>query len=218
MGDPDVAAGHVFLCYAREDSARVDELEGLLRSGGMRVWRDTEQLWPGQDWRVHIRRAIADGALAFLACFSRAGMSREARYQNMELVLAAEQLRLRAADVTWLIPVRLDDCDIPDLDLDLGGGRTLAGLHSADLFGPGAHKSGDRLVEAVRRIVRTAAAAGVTTPAGEAASTVLPPPDPAGDGDRHQAEPSAAREIIRLARRTTFRLATSRPRPPRPMD
>jgi TIR domain len=80
------SGGHVFLCYSREDSARVDALESRLRLAGIPVWRDTAELWPGQDWRGRVRRAIGDGAL-FLACFSAQGKG----YQNEELVLAAEE-------------------------------------------------------------------------------------------------------------------------------
>src|SRR5215475_12445937 len=118
--------GHVFLCYAREDSDRVDELEQVLRAAGIPVWRDSADLWPGQDWRVHIHRAITDKALVFLACFSQAGVARAVRFQNEELTWAVEQARLRPPDDSWLIPVRFDDCQIPYRDL--GGGRTLAGI------------------------------------------------------------------------------------------
>jgi hypothetical protein len=151
MGDPGIAAGHVFLCYAREDSARVDELEGVLRAARIPVWRDTEDLWPGQDWRVHVRRAITEGALVFLACFSQAALTKGRRFQHAELALAAEQARLRPADEPWLIPVRFDDCEIPEVDL--GGGRTLAGIQRADLFGDHAAAATGRLVDAVRQIL-----------------------------------------------------------------
>lgn len=50
-----------------------------------------------------------------------------------ELSLAIDQLRLRRPDDPWLIPVRFDDCNIPDLEL--GVGRTLASIQRADLFG-----------------------------------------------------------------------------------
>src|SRR6185437_13149835 len=138
--------GHVFICYAREDSGRVDELERALRAAGLMVWRDTANLWPGQDWRAHVRRAITDGALVFLACFSSGGLSRRARYQNEELTLAVEQARLRRADVPWLIPVRFDECLMPDLDL--GGGRTLDHIQRIDLFGDGTDEAISRLTRA----------------------------------------------------------------------
>jgi hypothetical protein len=53
--------------------------------------------------------------------------------------------------VPWLIPVRFDDCDIPDLDL--GGGRTLASIQRADLFGDSRDAGVARLVVTVLRVL-----------------------------------------------------------------
>jgi len=80
-----------------------------------------------------IRRAITDDALVFIACFSHKSLARNKSYQNEELTVAIEQLRSRRPDVPWLIPVRFDDCEIPDYDI--GPGRTLRSIHRADLFG-----------------------------------------------------------------------------------
>src|SRR5271155_632732 len=133
VSEPSVLAGHAFISYVREDSPRVDQLKQTLEAAGIPVWRDTVSLWPGEDWRANIQRAITDDALAFIACFSHSSLSRDKSYQNEELVLAIDQLRLRRPDVPWLIPVRFDNCAIPGRDL--GGGRTLASIQSADLFG-----------------------------------------------------------------------------------
>src|ERR1700761_890098 len=109
MDESAGAGGHVFISYVREDSGHVDRLQRVFQHAGIPVWRDTAQLWPGQDWRAQIRRAITDNALVFLVCFSQASVRRAMSYQNEELVLAIEQLRLRPADDSWLIPVRFDD-------------------------------------------------------------------------------------------------------------
>jgi hypothetical protein len=136
--------GHAFISYVREDSDCVDELQRTLEAAGVPVWRDTADLWPGQDWREMIRRAITDNALVFIACFSRQSVARKKSYQNEEFVLAVDQLRQRQPDTPWLIPVRFDDCEVPDRDL--GGGRRLSSIQRADLFG-------DRYVEQMTRLV-----------------------------------------------------------------
>lgn len=146
-----MAAGHAFIAYVREDSAHVDRLQQILEDAGVPVWRDTADLLPGQDWQAEIRGAITGTALAFLACFSQASVARQQSYQNEELHLAIEQLRLRPHDVTWFIPIRFDDCEIPDWDI--GGGRTLRYLQHADLFGDRCQQSTVRLVQVVRQIV-----------------------------------------------------------------
>lgn len=80
----DELIGHVFISYVREDSIEVGRLQQLLESVGVRVWRDTAKLWPGEDWRFKIRQAINDNALVFLACFSRRSLARKISYQNEE--------------------------------------------------------------------------------------------------------------------------------------
>jgi nucleoside phosphorylase len=148
VGESD-QTGHVFLSYVREDSSAVDRLKALLESAGIRVWRDTTELWPGEDWRAKIRNAITSDAIVFIACFSSHSVARPSTHQNEELTLAIEEVRRRPAGAVWLIPVRLDDCEIPDRDI--GGGRTLHSLNHTDLFGPGGREGADRLVTAVRQ-------------------------------------------------------------------
>jgi TIR domain len=149
VGNP---AGHAFISYVREDSDRVDVLQRKLEAAGVPVWRDTASLWPGEDWRIKIRDAITREALVFIVCFSSRSVARQKSYQYEELVLAIEQLRLRRPDVPWLIPVRFDDCEVPDLDL--GAGRTLASINRADLFGAKADLATQRLVASVLRLLR----------------------------------------------------------------
>ena len=139
--------GHAFISYVREDRERVDRLQEALVAAGIKVWRDTDNLRPGQDWKIEISQAISNGSLAFIACLSGNTARREKSYQNEELILAAEQMRLRRPDMTWLIPVRFDDCDIPRFDL--GAGRTLSSLQSVDLFGDQWQHGTERLITTV---------------------------------------------------------------------
>lgn len=148
------SAGHAFISYVREDSGRVDELHHALEAAGVRVWRDTEDLWPGQDWREMIRRAITSNALVFIACFSTHSIARTTTYQNEELVLAIEQLRQRRPDDPWLIPIRFDECQVPDRDI--GAGRTLTSIQRADLFGDRREAQINKLVATVQRMLQQA--------------------------------------------------------------
>ncbi len=144
--------GHAFISYVHEDSSQVNWLEGKLKAAGIPVWRDKTALWPGEDWKAKIRLAITQDALAFIACFSEHSVARARSFQNEELVLAIEELRRRRPGDSWLIPVRLGDVDIPDIDI--GAGRTLGSFHRADLFGKQADEGADRLIAAVLRILR----------------------------------------------------------------
>ncbi len=173
--EPDPAAGHVFISYARDDAAEVDRLQQRLEAAGIRVWRDTADLWPGEDWAAKIRQAITDDALVFVACFSSRSIARERTYQNQEVRLAVEQMRLRVPGEPWLIPVRLDDCEIPAFDI--GGGRTLNAIQRADLFGPRSGENTARLIGAVERIL------GRRPGVGRQAAVRPSSRDPRGDED-----------------------------------
>ena len=182
MEEADRPPGRAFISYVREDSRKVDRLQRRLEAAGVQVWRDRADLWPGEDWRAKIRHAITDNTLVFIACFSRKSLAREKSYQNEELVLAIEQLRLRRPDVPWLIPVRFDDCDIPEYDI--GGGRTLASIQRVDLFGTHYTEEASRLVTTVLRILGTYPAAPPP------ASTYLPSPVPTvSEGRPHRELP-----------------------------
>ncbi len=145
---PDIE-GHAFICYVREDRDHADRIQHLLQAAEIPYWRDTESLWPGEDWRQKIREAITQGAFAFIPIFTNTSVAKGVSGQNEELYLAAEEMRRRQPGVPWMIPVRFDDCELPKLRL--AGGDTLDAIQRADLFGSGAEREGDRLVESVRR-------------------------------------------------------------------
>jgi hypothetical protein len=151
ISDPDDITGHAFISYVREDLPKIEALQQHLEAAGIKVWRDTADLWPGEDWRVKVRQAITTNAFVFLACFSASSLAREVSYQNEELVLAVEQLRLRRQGELWLIPVRLDDSSIPDINI--GGGHSLASIQRVDLFGRHYEEEAVKLSAAVRRIL-----------------------------------------------------------------
>ncbi len=163
--------GHAFISYVWEDSGEVDRLQRLLEAADVPVWRDTASLRPGDDRRTRIRDAITRGALVFIPCFSSRSAARRTSNQNEELRLAIDQLRMHRPDDPWLIPVRFDDCDIPDFEL--GAGLTLASIEPADLFGPGRDQAAGRLVSAVRRLFRPSASL-VAEPARPVPALVTP--------------------------------------------
>ncbi len=174
--------GHAFISYVREDSGAVDALQRSLEAAGVPVWRDRASLWPGEDWRAKIKEAITRDALVFIACFSSHTAARQKSHFYEELLLAIEQLRLRRPHDLWLIPVRLDDCEVPELEL--GPGRTLTSIQQADLFGEKRDLATRRLVAVVQRRLGQSAARPAEGPAVElpplSATSVVPAPDADG--------------------------------------
>ena len=136
----------------------MDRLQRVLEAAGIPVWRDTVNLWPGQDWKIEISRAINTGSLVFIACFSGNSESRNTSYQFEELRLAADAIRRRPPGQAWLIPIRFSVCYLPYFDL--GSNRTLDSLQRVDLFDEDSWEQGtNRLVVAIRGILDQTAAA-----------------------------------------------------------
>ena len=122
---------HVFISYVRENKKAVDELHEELKSCGIEVWRDLQHLNPGDRWKRKIRKAIREGGF-FIACFSQEYHDRDESYMNEELTLAIERLRQLHIDRVWFMPVKLNKCEIPDIDI--GRGETLQDLHYVKLY------------------------------------------------------------------------------------
>lgn len=124
-------ATHLFISYVREDVAHVDRICETLKAANVDVWLDRERIAPGMRWQDSIVHAISQGAF-FMACFSKQYWSRPKTVMNTELGIAIGELRDRRNDQVWFIPVRLDDCRIPDFQIRPG--ETLVHLQYVDLF------------------------------------------------------------------------------------
>jgi hypothetical protein len=145
------SAGHVFISYVKEDRDKVESLRAFLEAGGVRVWTDKENIEPGQDWKLTIEEAITKRALVFLACFSDNSAARDVTYQNEELNLAADQIRLRSMDHAWFMPVRLAECDLPTMRISAS--RALSDFQAIDMFGVDEQNNRARLLSAVLRVL-----------------------------------------------------------------
>ncbi len=118
----------VFLIYAHTDKEAVHKLYQRLTENGIHVWLDTEDLKPGQNWQHEIRRAIIKSDVV-VVCLSR-NFNKQHGYRHEELKLALEKADV-LDDEVFIIPVRLENCDMPE---------SLRNLHRVDLFKPGGYK------------------------------------------------------------------------------
>lgn len=117
----------VFLIHAHEDRDAVRKLHQRLRRDSFDAWLDVENLQPGQDWQSEIRKAILTSD-AVIVCISRA-FNKQHGYRHEELKLALEKASL-LVDEVFIIPARLEDCDMPE---------SLRHLHRLDLFVKGGY-------------------------------------------------------------------------------
>ena len=127
----------VFLSHAHSDREAVHKLYHRLVKDGVNAWLDAEDLQPGQDWQHEIRRAILKSTIV-IVCLSR-GFDRQQGYRHEELKIALEKANLLSDDEIFIIPVRLEKCDMPD---------SLRHLHRVDLFEPDGYK---KLIHALRK-------------------------------------------------------------------
>lgn len=123
----------VFISYVRENSELIDDLCQAFRENDIDYWLDRDAIAPGAQWPNAIEDAINNGAY-FLACFSREYESRDQTNMNEELLIAIDlyRKRIHVEDNAWLIPVKLSECDIPNLPI--GAGRKLRHIHCLNLY------------------------------------------------------------------------------------
>ena len=136
---------HVFLSHVREDAERVERLAADLEARGIGTWIDRHKIKPGERWQRAIEDAIRSGAF-FLACFSHAYAGKPSSYMNEELHLAAREMRRKPLNASWFIPLRLDDCEIPDWPI--GPELSIRSFQWHDMF-PDWARSVERLAEAI---------------------------------------------------------------------
>ena len=130
----------VFLIHAHGDREAVHKLYQRLIKVGLNIWLDAERLQPGQDWQSEIRNALLKCDV-ILVCLSR-GFNKQQGYRHEELKLALEKANFLPDDEVFIIPVRLEECDMPE---------SLRHLHRVDLFKAGGYK---KLVGALQGSVK----------------------------------------------------------------
>lgn len=109
----------VFLAHASEDKDAVRELYAQLKAERFAPWLDEIDLIPGQNWQIEIPKAIKNCDI-FVACISKRAIEKKG-YVQKEFRLALDSYAERPPSSIFLIPVKLDDCDVPDLQLPMFG-------------------------------------------------------------------------------------------------
>ena len=97
----------VFVSYAREDTDAARRIAEALRSHGVEVWFDQNELRGGDAWDGKIRKQINDCAL-FLPIVSQRTQERLEGYFRLEWKLAANRSHTMAEEKAFLLPVVID--------------------------------------------------------------------------------------------------------------
>lgn len=102
----------IFLCHASEDRRKVTEVYWQLKDAEFNPWLDRMDLLPGQEWDREIRKALKSSKLIIIF-FSNASISKRG-YLQREFKLALEILEEIPSDEIFIVPIRLDECILPD--------------------------------------------------------------------------------------------------------
>jgi hypothetical protein len=113
----------VFISYAREDEKVVRFLYESLTAVGCEAWIDFHNLLPGQNWKYEIKNQIKNCDF-FVLCLSKHSSSKRGFVQK-EIREALEVLELMPDGRIFLIPIRLEECNVPE---------SLSDRHYVDLF------------------------------------------------------------------------------------
>jgi TolB-like protein/Flp pilus assembly protein TadD len=98
----------VFVSYASQDAEAAARICDTLRSAGIEVWLDKNELRGGEAWDHSIRKQIKACAL-FIPVISKHTHERAEGYFRLEWKLAVDRSHLIAAHKAFLVPVVIDD-------------------------------------------------------------------------------------------------------------
>lgn len=126
----------VFLCHATADNAAVHALYKRLVVDGIDAWLDKENLLPGQDWELEIRKAVREADLVII-CLSKK-FNREG-FRQKEVRLVLDIAKEKPDGEIFIIPARLEECGMPE---------SLRRWQMVDLFEAGGYR---KLMRAIRR-------------------------------------------------------------------
>ena len=102
----------VFLCHSSSDKPKVRQLYRRLITDHFQPWLDEEDLLPGQDWHVEIRKAVGASDIV-IVCLSKGSVAKTG-FLNKELQYALDIAEQQPEGRIFIIPLRLEQCDVPD--------------------------------------------------------------------------------------------------------
>lgn len=119
-----------FLCYAKENQSVVREFSQRLKSENwIDPWFDEEDILPGQIWQDSVVNAVRHSH-AVIVFLSQVAIASEGFFHK-ELKLALDTAAEKPEGTIFIIPIRVDDCNVPSM---------LMKYQYVDYFGDKQHK------------------------------------------------------------------------------
>jgi len=112
----------IFICHCSEDKSTARKLYQYLIKQGYDAWLDEEKLLAGQDWNLEIQKNLRNTDVV-IVILSKKSIGKEG-YVQKEIKFALDIVDEKPENTIFIIPLRLDDCEIP---------QRLKYLHTLDL-------------------------------------------------------------------------------------
>lgn len=101
----------VFLCHASNDKPSVRALYQWLHADNFDPWFDEESLLPGHEWEYEIEKAVRRSDV-IVVCLSQRSINKRG-YVQKEIKLALDEADKQPEGTIFIIPVKLEECDVP---------------------------------------------------------------------------------------------------------
>jgi hypothetical protein len=102
-----------FLCYSKEKKTVVREFfQRLKNEGWIDPWFDEEDILPGERWQDTVINAVR-GSNAVIVLLSNQALKNEGFFHK-ELNLALDTANEKPAGTIFIIPIRLEECEVPE--------------------------------------------------------------------------------------------------------
>ena len=102
----------VFISYSHSDLPIIKDFVKFFRDVKLDVWFDKEDLRIGEDWKATINKVISN-AQFYIVFLSQKNIDRRG-FLQYELNSALDVALTIPPNQLYIIPLRLDNCDIPD--------------------------------------------------------------------------------------------------------
>jgi len=102
----------IFLSYVSKDYFHVKRVYERLKELGLFPWMDKENILGGEDWEQSILRAVHNSD--FIVVFLSENSVNKRGFFQREVKLALKQWDYKLEDDIFLIPIKLNDCSVPE--------------------------------------------------------------------------------------------------------
>lgn len=102
----------IFLCHSSKDKEKVRQLYHRLKADGHSPWLDEEDLIAGQHWQREIPKVVRSSDVV-IVCISGNAIT-QAGYIHKEISFALDVAEEQPDGTIFLIPLRFEDCEMPD--------------------------------------------------------------------------------------------------------